>query len=223
MELIIYICLIIIALLILLPVLALYITGFILEGIALTKLAKKKHVKYLWMVWVPFIVEYVGKKYIMAEMSDETETKMFCGKWVFKNKMTPFRIYLWTYIIITILSDIGFTIAWVPVVGTIVTGFEFLILIPALILYGLVEYVYFRDLLNTLKPNNQSNVSTAIWITITNAFTFGLVRAIYLFNLSKSLVNDEPCREETTVEETTVEETTVEETSTEEVSECEQK
>lgn len=176
---------VILGLLLCLPMLIGYAASFILEGVAFTKLAKKRPVKNLWLVWIPY-VEYVGKKYLMAQMSDETEYRLFDGKMVSKNRLTPFWIYLAVYCANMLLSYIATPFSLIPIVGLIISVPLMIVCVPVLLVLCFIEYGYFRDMLNTYKPGCSSNVTTAILITIFNGFTFGLLRAIYLLCLSNA-------------------------------------
>ena len=167
-----------------LPIIAVAVTTFVLEGIAFMKFTKEKPVKYWWLVWLPYVCGF-GREYVISQLSDESEFRLFGGKLVFKNKLTALWIYLGLYVAQGLLSIIVSCFTWIPVVGMIIAIIHLIIVTPCVVAMNFIEFAYLRDMLNYYKPNCQSNVSTAIWITIVNVFTFGLLRAIYLFNLAK--------------------------------------
>lgn len=178
---------IVITIILCLPMFAMYVVSYVLEGIAFNKLSKERAVKNLWLVWVPHYVEYVGKKYIMAQITDESDFRLLGGKLVFKNRLTAFWIYLAVYVGITVLSFITSLLSIIPIVGLIVLIIYFIIWLPAMVVLSIIEFGYLRDMLNVFKPDRSANVTHAILLTIGNIFTFGLARAIYLFILTKKL------------------------------------
>ena len=173
---------------IVLPFLVLGTISFVLEGIAFTRLQRKKPVRYWWLVWVPYL-DVIGKMHLLADLSEKTDIHMFCGRMVFKKKITPWKIYFTAYIGSTLISMLGLTIIWVPIIGTVNIGLDSLIMLVAGVWLKITEYAYLRDLLETHRPNNPSNVSTAVWVTIGNIFTCSLVRAIFLYKLAKIEIN----------------------------------
>lgn len=193
MEIIAYIVGAFIGLLLCIPIWIAYMVGFVMEGIAFTKFAKLKPVKCLWFVWVPTYIEYVGKKYLMLQMSDENEFKLFGGKLVFKNKMTPFWIYLGVYCACVLISLVSLCLAWIPFVGLVIVLLECVIIIPAIVVLEFIEYAYFRDMLNAINPDPQANnVVTAVWVTVANIVSFGLARAIVLLVLANKVTAELP-------------------------------
>ena len=187
MEIVAYLVGAVIGLLCCVPVFIVYGVAFVLEGIAFTKLAQRKPVKCLWIAWVPFYVEYSSKKYLMLQMSDEPDFRLFGGKMVFKNKMTPFWIYLAGYCGCILISACSALLGWIPIVGLIVILLACAIVFPAIIVLAIIDYAYFRDFLHAFSPDRQANVTTAVLVTIGNFFTFGIVRAIYIFCMVKKL------------------------------------
>lgn len=169
------------------PMVAAYVAKYILEGIALNQMAKSRPVKCLWLNWIPHVVEYVCKNYIFAQMSYEDSFRLFGGRLTIKNKFVPFWIYLGVYATIWLASFVNMLLSWIPILGFIVLAVFLLVSIIGSTVLGFIEFVYLRDLLNVYKPDQKANVSTAIWLTILNYPTFGLVRAIYIFRMRNDL------------------------------------
>lgn len=170
-------------LLLCLPMLIGYGVSFVLEGITFTRFAKTRSVKNLWLAWIPY-VEYVGKKYLMSQLSDETEYHLFGSSKTISNRLLPFWIYLAVYCGNMLLSYISIPFSFIPVLGTVLTLLGLVLAVPVMLVLTYIELGYFRDVLETYKPGDPSNTTTAILVVLGNFFTFGLVRAIYLFILS---------------------------------------
>ena len=185
--------------------LALYVVNFILEGIAFTKLAKKRHVYNLWMVWAPWLSDVLGKKFVMAEMSDADELRMF-GTLAFKIKFTPIGVYFVVLLANCATALIFGLLSLIPVVGSLFLILYLIFAFPSFAYFFRTEYVNLRELLDTFKPDTPSNSLVAYLVTIFSIFTCGLVRGIYLLALAKSVNKREKDNEEI-VEETSDETT----------------
>ena len=185
MEILVYIIGITIGFYLSLPVLALAGTGFVLEGILFTRLYREKHVDFAWSIWLPYIC-ILGKTYFMSQMSDATDFRLFNKTIVFKKRMTPFWIYLGLFAMQTLIS-IGFLLfSWIPFLGTLVFILYFLISVPSISVICLIEFSYFRDMLNYFNPDQPAiNRTKAALVTVGNLFTYGLLRAIYLYRFAK--------------------------------------
>lgn len=183
MELLAFVIGALLGLLLCIPMLIGYGVSFVLEGIAFTKFAKTRSIKNLWLAWIP-CVEYVGKKYLMSQLSDETGYRFFGFSKTIKNRLLPFWIYLAIYCCNMLLSYVAIPFTFIPVVGTILSILEMIFVIPVMFVLFYIELGYFRDVLETYKPGCSSNATIAALVVLGNFFTFGLVRAIYLFILS---------------------------------------
>lgn len=178
---------IILGLIFCIPMFAAYVAKYILEGIALNQMAKSRPVKYLWLNWIPYAVEYACKNYIFAQMSYEDSFRLFGGRLTFKNKFVPFWIYLGVYATVMLTSFVSIFLSWIPILGFIVLAIYLLVVLIGMTVLGFIEFVYLRDFLNVYKPDQKSNVGTAILLTVLNYPTFGLVRAIYIFRMRNDL------------------------------------
>ncbi|MBR6514162.1 MAG: hypothetical protein IKT46_04925 [Clostridia bacterium] len=179
----------VIALIMCIPLFLTYIAVYVLEGIAFTKLSKIKPVKNMCLVWIPSYVEYIGKKYIMSQFSDEADYHIFGRSIVFKNRLTPFWIYFVLQIVILAMSLIVSLLGAIPILGIILFVIYLVISVPSMVVLTIIEYGYFRDMLNYFRPGNTGNVTTAVLVTIANIVTNRLVGAIYLIVLSKKASN----------------------------------
>lgn len=167
---------------------------YILEGIALTKLANRKGIKSLWLVWVPGVL-VVGKLNMMAQLTEETDFRLFGGKLKFPNKLTPSWIYLGIAVGCVVLNTLNSCLSWIPVVGFLFAMLTLMLIIPACVGACFIEYGYVRDLLNAYRPGNPANVKTAVWLTVGNQLSMGLARAIYLFIFAKKHTAPVVCEE----------------------------
>ena len=166
--------------------LALYVLNFFFEGIAFTKLAKRRPVYNLWMVWAPCLSDVIGKKFVMAEMSDTDDIRMF-GSLAFKNKFTPIGIYFVVLLAHYALALILGLLSLIPVVGSLFLILYLICAFPCFAYFFKTEYIYLREILNTFKPDTPSNDLVAYLITVFSIFTCGIVRGIYLLSLAKEL------------------------------------
>jgi hypothetical protein len=74
----------------------------------------------------------------------------------------------------------------VPAVGQAIGAVATLLyLLPAAAM-GVIEFVYLRDAINVFKPDEKSNRTHALIITILDSLiTFGWARVLYLFTMRK--------------------------------------
>ena len=226
-------------------VLIVSLVSYILHAVALMRISNKNGRKYGWLAWIPVATNLI-QVFVMSDTAADKPFKLFGGKIKFDKRTTSFIIYAIISVVFGGVSSAGnFSLN----VGTDVTS-EFLspdiaivllVFILILSLLGVVislivtyilssfEYVYLRDILEIYYPGRKSNVKTAVLVTIGSMFTTYLVRAIYLFSLSKkepaisnhapgteAHIVEEPAVEEHVVEEHVVEEHVVEEPAVEE-------
>ena len=168
----------------LIPILILLSVRYILDGIAFTKLTKGTDIKHRWMVWVP-LINQPGRIYLSGHRRTNVEMEMFSGTVIFKNRIAPLVLYIIAFVLSMLIKDLGWIIVAIPVLGTVNLILETVVLIPTLVWLYLIEYIYLRDLLHTLRPGYEKNNANAVWVTILGAFTFGIVRAAFTLHVAR--------------------------------------
>ena len=166
-----------------LPLIAIGIVSFVIEGIALTKLAKVKPVKNLCLIWIPFACIF-GRLNVISQMSDKEDFRFLPWKNPIKNRSRSVVSYLCCHIVLIFLSTLLLLTMWIPVLGTVEIILYTFISTINLFCICAIEISYLRDMLDYFNPGNEKNLHHAVGACIYNLFTFGLVRAIFLLRLA---------------------------------------
>ncbi len=155
---------------------------WILEAIPVYKLAKKTGRPMPWLAWIPVFGSYF-RMYVIADIPGKKEVNVF-NKWRVESRSNMFWIYagikfLGSFIISIIVSVCSFII---PVIGSLSAV---LYLLP-MAATGIIEYIFFKELLDVFKSDQQANSVASIVVTILDKLvTGGLARTVYLYTLLK--------------------------------------
>lgn len=167
---------------------------YIFQSIPIYTLAKKVGLQHAWLAWIPFFHSFF-RLFVLCEIAKDKPLDIKLFNFKFENRKFSFLTHLLIYVfggtvVTTVVLIASFV---VPVLGSVSSVLSFLPMIAC----GIIEYAYFRDVLDIFKPDKKSNDTTAIVITVIDTLLFGdLIRSCYLYTLLKK----EPLPEEVIVE-----------------------
>lgn len=161
------------------PLTVLGLCVYIIEAIALFKLAKNANCKYAWLAWIPLFGGYL-RTYLISDIAGNKPFVFFDGKINFQKRINSFWIYLGLGIGGGLITTI---IAMIPLIGLFLSPIVSLAFSAAI---GIMNYVYLKDMLDVFRNDDEKNKTAALIVTLLDCLvTIGFARAIYLCTIMK--------------------------------------
>lgn len=158
-----------------------FVALYIIHSIPAYALAKKAGVKHAWLAWIPVFNEYF-RLLVLCDMAGEKPFHPGFGKFSLENRRLPIIVHVlvkYTAGLLIKVASAAISIA-IPVVGSVSV---LLNLLPSAAC-GIIDFVYFRDMLAMYKDNKKSNMITAIVVSAADALALGgLARTAYMYTL----------------------------------------
>ncbi len=157
-----------------------------IEAIPLFKIGKKLGLKNAWIALIP--IRYCSV-YVLSALAGEKEISFF-GKFTIKKRLYSFLAWLGISIlgfaVVGVISGIiSAIIGWIPIINLIVPLISFVLNLLPTAACVIIEYYFLLDLIDVFNPDKKSNNTTALVISIIDAFIGYIVRGIYLWTLIK--------------------------------------
>lgn len=158
---------------------------YIIKSYAISTFAKKLNYAHPWLAWVP--IKYF-RIYVLADMVGDKRLEFWHGKFKHNDRKISFWAYLGIDLVgPTIINILSSLFMMVPAVGILGSAGCYILGFIPLLACAIIEYIYFRDLLDLFKEDRHSNEVTSFVITLIDAFLGGgLIRAIYLLTMKKA-------------------------------------
>lgn len=157
---------------------------YIFKAYAIYSFAKKLNYPRAWIAWIP--IKYC-RIFVLSDLAGEKRLEFWHGKFKHDDRKLGF----WAYVGIdfagpTIINMLCSIVMLIPVVGMPASCICYVLNLLPLLASAILEYIYFRDILELFKEDKHSNEVTSFVITIIDVLVGGgLARAIYLLTMKK--------------------------------------
>ena len=164
----------------------LFIIGYLVRAVPVFAIAKKTKCKFAWFAWIP-IYQRLFCLFVLSKSSTKSDFEFWNGKIKIKERIYSFLIYLALYFFgYSLITAFIAILNLIPGLGQILGAVSMLLYLIPTVVCAIIEYVYFRDVLDLFKSDKKSNCIHATAVTILdNLVTLDFARSIYLFTILK--------------------------------------